>query len=38
MTAEARRDGDTIFLHVEGGNGNWSYQTLGDEKVQVVVK
>ncbi len=38
MTAEARREGNAIILHVEGGKGNWSYQTLGDEKVQVVVK
>ena len=38
MTAQAVRKGDTITLHVEGGNGNWKYQVLGDESVSVVVK
>jgi alpha-D-xyloside xylohydrolase len=38
MTAEARREGDSIFLHVEGGNGNWSYQTLGDKNHLVVIE
>ena len=38
MTAKARRAGDTICLHVEGGNGNWSYQTLGDDGLTVVVE
>lgn len=35
MTAHARREGNTIHLHVEGGNGNWSYETLGEETIQV---
>ncbi|RKD32875.1 alpha-xylosidase [Lacrimispora algidixylanolytica] len=38
MTAKARREGDVIFLHVEGGNGNWSYETLGDKAVIVVIE
>lgn len=38
MTAQARREGHTIHLHVEGGNGNWSYETLGEETIQVIVE
>lgn len=38
MTAKARRNGDTIFLHVEGGTGNWSYQVFGDDGVTVVTE
>lgn len=38
MTAQARREGDTIHLHVEGGNDNWSYETLGEETLQVIVE
>ncbi|WP_077612197.1 alpha-xylosidase [Clostridium sp. Marseille-P2415] len=38
MTAEARRDGGTIVLHVEGKNGNWAYQVLGNEEVKIVVQ
>ena len=38
MTANARRDGDTIYLHVEGGNGNWKFETLGDDSVKVVTE
>jgi alpha-D-xyloside xylohydrolase len=38
MTAKARREGDAIFLHVEGGNGNWSYETLGDKNGLVVIE
>lgn len=38
MTARAARIGDTISLHVEGGNGNWKYRVLGDEDVTVVVE
>ncbi|WP_124066843.1 alpha-xylosidase [Clostridium sp. E02] len=37
MTAEARRAGDIITLHVEGRNENWSYEVLGEEKQTVVV-
>ncbi|QOV18854.1 alpha-xylosidase [Blautia liquoris] len=35
MTAHAKRKGETIFLHVEGGNGNWSYEVLGDQEISV---
>lgn len=38
MTAEARREGDVIFLHVEGGSGKWTYETLGDKEILVVVE
>jgi alpha-D-xyloside xylohydrolase len=38
MTAKARREGDAIFLHVEGGNENWSYETLGDKNGLVVIE
>lgn len=38
MTASAVRKGDTITLHVEGGNGNWQYQALGEQNVTVVVE
>jgi alpha-D-xyloside xylohydrolase len=38
MTAKARRESDAIFLHVEGGNGNWSYETLGDKNGLVVIE
>ena len=38
MTAKARRVGDTVYLHVEGGNGNWSCQTFGDDGVKVVTE
>lgn len=38
MTAKARREGDAIFLHVEGGNGNWSYEPLGDKNRLVVIE
>lgn len=38
MTAKAAREGDAIFLHVEGGNGNWSYETLGDKNGLVVIE
>jgi alpha-D-xyloside xylohydrolase len=38
MTAEARREGDVIFLHVEGGSGKWTYETLGDKAVIVVIE
>ena len=38
MTAKAVRIGDTISLHVEGGNGNWKYEVLGSQDVKVVVE
>lgn len=38
MTAKAGREGDVIFLHVKGGNGNWSYKTLGDKNGLVVIE
>lgn len=38
MTAKARRVGDMVYLHVEGGNGNWSCQAFGDDGVKVVVE
>ncbi|MDO4337178.1 MAG: alpha-xylosidase [Eubacteriales bacterium] len=38
MTAKAVRKGDTITLHVEGGNRNWKYQVLGGENVTVVAE
>lgn len=38
MTAKAVRKGDTITLHVEGGNGNWKYQVLGGQNVTVVAE
>lgn len=38
MTAKARREGDVIFLHVEGENENWSYETLGDKNRLVVIE
>ncbi|WP_329957515.1 hypothetical protein [Novisyntrophococcus fermenticellae] len=37
MTAHAERKGETILLHVEGGNGNWSYEVLGDQELSVEV-
>lgn len=37
MKAKARREGAVIYLHVEGGNGNWSYQVLGQDDVNVTV-
>ncbi|MDO4306760.1 MAG: alpha-xylosidase [Eubacteriales bacterium] len=38
MTAKAVRNGDTITLHVEGGNGSWKYQVLGEQNVTVAVE
>ena len=38
MTAHAKRKGETIFIHVEGGNGNWSYKVLGDQEISVEVE
>lgn len=37
MTAHAERKGETILLHVEGGNGNWSYEILGNQELSVEV-
>lgn len=38
MTAQAVRQGEKICLHVEGGEGNYRYEVLGEEKLEVIVK
>lgn len=38
MTAKAVRKQNVITLHVEGGNGNWSYQVLGEEEIKVIIE
>ncbi|WP_333792295.1 alpha-xylosidase, partial [Muricomes intestini] len=35
MTVHVKRKGKTIFLHVEGGIGNWSYEVLGNQEISV---
>ncbi len=38
MTARAVRESDVIRLHVDGGNGNWSYKVLGGQEMRVIVE
>ena len=35
MTACARREGNRIFLSVNGGNGDYTYEVLGKELLSV---
>lgn len=37
MKVKVRRIGDTIFLHAEGGNGNWEYKTFEDN-VNIIIE
>lgn len=38
MTVKASRKGDTITVHAEGGNGNFTCEVLGDEELKVVIE
>ncbi len=35
MSVSAKRNGDVLKLSVEGGNGNWDYQVLGEQNIRV---
>ncbi len=37
MKVTAKREADTLYLAVQGGDGSWQYELLGEQKLQVVV-